>query len=100
VLMHLSNMVIEIYAMDTSLHRAAKTNASEICGSIVRTFINDAMHRLMFYASQTLPVIAEGEELQSQLSAIQRLLRWIPINTVQLRQHIAECLIDRGRYAL
>ena len=99
VLMHLSNMVIEIYAMDTSLHRAAKTNASEICGSIVRTFINDAMHRLMFYASQTLPVIAEGEELQSQLSAIQRLLRWIPINTVQLRQHIAECLIDRGRYA-
>ena len=99
VLMHLSDMVMEIYAMDTALRRAGKNNASEICGAIVRAFVNDAMHRLTFFASQILPAVAEGDALHTGLSAARRLLRWTPVNTVQLRQRIAEYLIDHGRYA-
>jgi alkylation response protein AidB-like acyl-CoA dehydrogenase len=99
VLMHLSNMVMEIYAMDTALHRAGKSNSSELSRAIVRTFINDAVHRLMFSASQVLASIGEGEGLQTQLSTVQRLLRWTPLNTIQLRHRIAEQLIEQGRYA-
>src|SRR5262249_11943883 len=99
VLMHLSNMVMEIYAMDTALHRADKSNSSELGGAIVRTFINDAMHRLIFSASQVLAAIDEGERLQTQLSTVRRLLRWMPLNTIQLRHRIAEQLIEQGRYA-
>jgi alkylation response protein AidB-like acyl-CoA dehydrogenase len=99
VLMHLSNMVMEIYAMDTALHRAGKSNASELSGAILRTFINDAMHRLIFSASQVLSAVDEGEGLQTQLSTVRRLLRWMPLNTIQLRHRIAEQLIEQGLYA-
>jgi len=99
VLMNLSNMVMEIYAIDTALCRVAKSNASEVSRPIVQTYINDAMSRLMFSATQTLAAVLDGAALRTQLSAVRQLLEWTPINTVQLRQRVAEYLIDAGRYA-
>ena len=99
VLMNLSNMVMEIYAIDTALCRVAKSNASEVSRPIVQTYINDAMSRLMFSATQTLAAVLDGAALPAQLSAVRQLLEWTPINTVQLRQRVAEYLIDAGRYA-
>lgn len=99
VLMNLSNMVMEIYAIDTALCRSGKSNSSEVSRPIVQTYINDAMSRLMFSATQTLAAVLDGAALQAQLSAVRQLLEWTPINTVQLRQRIAESLLDAGRYA-
>jgi butyryl-CoA dehydrogenase len=47
-----------------------------------------------------LAAVAEGDMLRAQLSAIRRLLRWTPVNTVRTRQRIADFMIERGRYAL
>ena len=99
VLMNLSNMVMEIYAIDTALCRVARSNASEVSRPMVQTYINDAMSRLMFSATQTLAAVLDGAALRAQLSAVRQLLEWTPINTVQLRQRVAEYLIDAGRYA-
>jgi alkylation response protein AidB-like acyl-CoA dehydrogenase len=100
VLMHLSNMVMDIFAMDTAILRLTKKNAAEPYTDIVRTFINDAMSRIEFAARQTLAAVSEGDTLRTQLAGIRRLLRWTPINTVKARQRIAEFLLDSNRYAL
>jgi hypothetical protein len=100
VLMHISNMVMEVFAMDTAIHRLKKRNASGPHADVTRTFINDAMSRVEFSAKQVLAAVAEGDTLRAQLAALRRLLRWMPVNTVKARQGIADFLIDTGRYAL
>ncbi len=91
VVMHLSNMVMEIYGMDTGVSRLAKAD-SEIQRDIVRTFINDAIVRVEISARQVLAASAEGSVLSARLAALHKLMRWEPINTVLTRQRIAEHL--------
>jgi len=100
VLMQLSNMVMEIFAMDTAVHRLRKKTASSVHDDVARTFINDAVGRVELSAKQVLAAVADGDALRAQLGALRRLLRWLPLNTVKTRQRIADFLIDNGRYAL
>ncbi len=100
VLMHLSDMVMEIFAMDTAIHRLVKKNSADPHLDVARTFINDAMVRIDFSARQVLAAIAEGDMLRAQLAGLRRLLRWTPLNTIKARQRIAEFLTDSNRYAL
>jgi hypothetical protein len=100
VLMHISNMVMEVFAIDTALHRLSKRSHSGPQLDVARTFINDAMSRVEFSAKQVLAASADGDALRAQLGALRRLLRWTPINTIKARQRIADFLTDHGRYAL
>ena len=100
VLMHISNMVMETYAMDTAVHRLMKNNLGDPRADVARTFLNDAMSRIDFSARQVLAAVAEGDALRTQLAALRRLLRWTPTNTVRARQKIADFLIESNRYAL
>jgi Acyl-CoA dehydrogenase, C-terminal domain len=98
VLMYISNMVMEVFAMDTALQRLMKNPGAEPQAHIVRVFINDAITRLEFAARQVLAATAEGDALRTQLAAIRRLFRWTPLNTIKARQRIADFVIDHGRY--
>src|SRR5262245_42129787 len=100
VLMHLSNMVMDVFAMDTAIHRLMKKDSSAPHADVTRVFINDAMNRVEFSARQVLAAVSEGDALRTQLAALRRLLRWMPVNTVKARQRIAEFLTDNGRYGL
>ena len=100
ILMHLSNIVAEIYAVETATQRVIKNNLRDPHTDVVRTFINDAMNRIDFSARQVLAAVADGDTLRTQLAALRRLIRWTPINTVRSRQRIAEFLIDSNGYAL
>ena len=100
ILMHLSNMVSETYAMDTAVQRLMKKKLQDPHTDVARTFINDAINRVDFSARQVLAATAEGDTLRTQLAALRRLIRWLPVNTVRTRQRIAEFLIDSDRYAL
>lgn len=97
VLIHLSNMVIDVYAMDTALARLTKKTSTDIHTAIVRTFINDAMSRLEFAGRQVLAAAADGDTLRTQLAALRRLFRWTPVNTVRTRRQIAEFLVENGK---
>jgi alkylation response protein AidB-like acyl-CoA dehydrogenase len=100
VLMLISNMVMEVFAIDTAIHRSMKKQSGPLHTEMTRTFINDSMSRIDFSAKQVLAAVADGDALRTQLAALRRLMRWTPINTVKSRQMIAESLIDAGRYAL
>ena len=100
ILMHVSNMAMETYAMDTAVQRLMKKGSTAVHTDIARTYINDAILRVEAAGKQALAAVSDGDNLRTQLSALRRLLRWSPVNTVQARQRIAEFLSDRGRYAL
>jgi alkylation response protein AidB-like acyl-CoA dehydrogenase len=100
----ISNMVIETFAMESALVRALKSmerpedERSQIQKAMVKVYINDAFERVEGFAKQALAAIAEGDTLRTQLSALKKLARFNPINTVALRRGIVDTVIKVGRY--
>ncbi len=102
----ISDMVIEIFLMESALLRALKLNArrgpeaSTVQQDIARTYIQDAMGRIELLARQALSALAEGDELRLHLAALRRLSKFTPMNTLAARRRIADALIQAGRYML
>jgi alkylation response protein AidB-like acyl-CoA dehydrogenase len=104
ILALLSDMAIEVFAMESVLLRALKSmggaadERAEIQKAMGRVYINDGFSRVEGSARQALAAIAEGDVLRTQLSALKKLTRYNPINTVALRREIADTVIRLGRY--
>jgi len=104
ILASISDMVIEVFAMESALLRAMKSmekfgyEKSEIQKVMVQVYVNDAFDRVEGFAKQALAAIAEGDTLRTQLSALKKLTRFTPVNTIALRRQIADAVIKIGRY--
>jgi alkylation response protein AidB-like acyl-CoA dehydrogenase len=100
----ISNMVIEIFAMESALLRATKSmekngdERADIQKAMVKVYVNDAFDRVEAFAKQAFTAIAEGDTLRTQLSALKKLTRFTPVNTIALRREIADSVIKIGRY--
>lgn len=100
----ISDMVIQVYAMESGLLRAMKTmgrpmeEKGQIQKAMAKVFIQDAFDRLDIFAKRALAGIAEGDTLRTQLSALKKLSRFTPVNTIALRREIADHVIKVGRY--
>jgi hypothetical protein len=100
----ISNIVIEVFAMESGLLRAMKTfekfgdEKSAIQKAMVKVHVNDGFGRVQDLAKQAFAAIAEGDILRTQLSALKKLTRFEPVNTVALRREIADSVIKIGRY--
>ena len=106
ILMHIADIIMEAYAMESAVLRASKINEekgaskAEIYINITRTFINDSIARIEFSDKQALAAITDGDELRTMLAALRRFTKYTPINTVKTRQAIADKLIDANKYSL
>jgi alkylation response protein AidB-like acyl-CoA dehydrogenase len=104
ILGSISDIVIEVFAMESALLRAMKTiekfgdEKSQIQKAMVKVYVNDAFDRVESFAKQALAAIAEGDTLRTQLSALKKLTRFTPVNTIALRREIADSVIKVGRY--
>ena len=100
----ISNIVIEVFAMESALLRAMKTmeksedERSRIQRAMVKVYVHDAFDRVEGLAKQAFAAIAEGDTLRTQLSALKKLARFTPVNTVALRRQIADSVIKVGKY--
>jgi len=100
----ISDMVIQVFAMESGLLRAMKTmgrpmdERGQIQRAMVKVFVNDAFERLEGFAKKALAAVAEGDTLRTQLSALKKLSRFTPVNTIALRREIADHVIKAGRY--
>jgi alkylation response protein AidB-like acyl-CoA dehydrogenase len=100
----ISNIVIEVFAMESALLRAMKSmeksadEKSELQKAMVKVYVNDSFDRVEGFAKQAFAAIAEGDILRTQLSALKKLTRFTPVNTVALRREIAESVIKVGKY--
>jgi alkylation response protein AidB-like acyl-CoA dehydrogenase len=104
ILGSISDMVIEVYAMESALLRAMKSmekleeERTQIQKAMAKVYINEGFNRIDAMTKQALAAIAEGDALQTQLSALRKLTRFTPVNTIALRREIADSVIKTGRY--
>lgn len=100
----LSDLAIELFAVESALLRALKTverdgeGAAESKSDMVKVYINDAFARVELLAREGLAAIEEGDTLWTQLSALKKLTRYTPLNTTRLRRAIATRIIDAEEY--
>ena len=104
ILASISDMVIEVFAMESALLRAMKSEEktgdekSKLQKAMVKVYLNDAFHRVETFARQAFAAIADGDILRTQLSALKKLARFTPVNTIALRREVADSVIKIGRY--
>jgi alkylation response protein AidB-like acyl-CoA dehydrogenase len=102
----IADMVIETYAMESAVLRAQKIveHSSEAAAALpiamTRVYLTQAMEKIEAAAKKVIAAVAEGDMLRTQLAILRRLAKHEPFNTVELRQQIAQKMIERGKYSL
>jgi alkylation response protein AidB-like acyl-CoA dehydrogenase len=100
----LSNLVMEVYAMESVLLRTLKKlgrSAPAACATemaAARAYIFAAADRMEFDARRALARIAEGDTLRTQLAVLRRFLRRTPPDTIELVRQVADRALELNRY--
>jgi alkylation response protein AidB-like acyl-CoA dehydrogenase len=99
----LANIVMDVYAMESSLRRAQKAAASgghaaALMADATRAFSYDAMDRIEKEARTALAATVEGDTLVTQLAALRRFAKHAPMDTVALRRRLADAVLAQDRY--
>ena len=100
----LSNMVMEIYAMESSLLRAQKAaaakgeSATQTMIDAARVFIHDAAERVEHEAKRAIAAVNEGDMLTTQMAVLKRFGKRAAVNTVALRRSVAAAVQAQDRY--
>ncbi|MGH9768321.1 MAG: acyl-CoA dehydrogenase family protein [Blastocatellia bacterium] len=96
-----ADIVIEAYAIESSLLRAEKMIANrgeEVCKAAIdmaRVYTSEAADRAALSARNLSASLGRPEKLYA---AFERLAPQTPINTIQARRNIADAMIEAGRY--
>jgi alkylation response protein AidB-like acyl-CoA dehydrogenase len=100
----LSNMVMEIYAMESCLLRAQKAaatrgdGATSVMQDAARVFIADAMERVEHDAKRAIAAVNEGDMLTTQMAVLKRFGKRATVDTIALRRHVAAAVQAQDRY--
>jgi len=100
----LANIVMEVYAMESSLLRAQKAAASrgEAASSVMidaaRVFITDAAERVDHEAKRAIAAVHEGDMLTTQMAVLKRFGKRPAVDTIALRRRIAAAVQSQDRY--
>jgi alkylation response protein AidB-like acyl-CoA dehydrogenase len=100
----LSNIVMEIYAMESSLLRAQKAAkgkgqaAAQPMIDAARVFISDAAERAEHEAKRAIAALHEGDMLTTQMSVLRRFAKRAPVDTIALRRNVAAAVQSQDRY--
>jgi len=100
----LSNVVMEIYAMESCLLRAQKAGASKGASALqtmidaARVFIADAAERVEHEAKRAISAVHEGDMLTTQMAVLKRFGKRAPVDTIALRRRVASAVQSQDRY--
>ena len=104
VLALISDMIIEVFAMESGLLRALKSidrvgeEKAKLYINAVKVYVNDMVLKIEAWAKQAMARVEEAEPLRTQLMAIKKLCRYQPIDTIALRREIAERVTEIEGY--
>jgi alkylation response protein AidB-like acyl-CoA dehydrogenase len=97
VLIQAADMLIDVYAADSVLLRGL-TAATPLHEAAVRVFVHDASWRVERAARGALAASVRGDELPPLLRALRQFLEIPPLDTVALRQQLADAVVERRVY--
>jgi hypothetical protein len=103
IIMNLSDIIMEVFAMESSLLRSRKlaaassgANAADACA----VYLRDAIARVELSSRTVLSACAQGEELRRNLSRLRGYASHDPVNAIALRRQIAGRLLASERYTV
>ena len=102
----IADMTIETYAMESAVLRAQKIVESKgeasaaLPVAMTRVYLSQAFEKVESAARKIIAAVADGDMLRTQLAILRRLAKYEPFNTIELRQQIAQKMIERGKYTL
>jgi hypothetical protein len=100
----LSDMVMEIYAMESALLRAQKAAAtkgeaaSTVMIDATRVFIADAIERVEHEAKRALAAVHDGDMLTTQMAVLKRFGKRAAVDTIAARRRVAAAVQAQDRY--
>jgi alkylation response protein AidB-like acyl-CoA dehydrogenase len=102
----IADMTIETYAMESAVLRAQKIvqvkgeAAAALPIAMTRVYLSQAFEKIESAAKKVIAAVADGDMMRTQLAILRRLGKYEPFNTIELRQQIAQRMIERGKYTL
>ncbi len=104
VLAKISEIIIEIFAMESGLLRTQKIIARD--GEekakhqieAVKVYVDEMIPQIELWAKQLVAYVEEGDMLRTQFAGIKKLARYQPIDSIRLKKSIAARIIDLEAY--
>ncbi len=103
VSMNLADIIMETFAMESTLLRARKLTASAkttIAAQICSVLLRDAMARIEIAARNVLGTCSQPEALEDHISVLRKLAAYSLIDATAARRAIAARVLARERYAV
>ncbi|MCM2249467.1 MAG: acyl-CoA dehydrogenase family protein [Geothrix sp.] len=102
---HISNLLLELYAMESAVVRAEKMAASghrwaTLARDMAEVYAQEAWNRVQSEARMLAGELATGETLNALLAELLAMHAPVPLPLSTLRNRIAQALIDQGRYPI
>lgn len=104
ILMHLADMLIEIYAAESSLLRTQKLvsiQGEENCSyriDLSRIYLYYALDQVLIAGKQAIYAFAEGDELRMMMLGLKRYTKAEPFNLKEARRRVADAMIKENHY--
>jgi len=104
ILAAISDMVIEIFAMDSTVLRTQKLierngeAQSQLAIAMTQVSLARSMDKIESAARKVVADVAEGDMLRTQLVILRRLFKYEPYNVIALTQQIANRITEAGKY--
>ena len=103
IVMNISDIVMEVFAMESSLLRSRKlaasvkgTNAADMCA----VFLREGMDRVEASARNVIGNCSVGHALQENMATLRGFANYDPLDGVALRRNIAGRLLAAGHYTV
>jgi hypothetical protein len=102
---HISNLLLELYAMESAVVRAGKMAASghrwaALARDMAEVYAQEAWNRVQSEARMLAGELATGEVLNALLAELLAMHAPVPLPLSALRNRISQALIDQGRYPI
>jgi alkylation response protein AidB-like acyl-CoA dehydrogenase len=102
----LADILIEAYVAESAVLRTQKLiaqkgeAASALPIAMTQVYLSQAMDKIESAAKRVIAAVAEGDMLRTQTAILRRLLKYDPINTIGLKQQIANRVMEAGKYVI
>ncbi len=101
VVMNISDIIMEVFAMESTLLRARKlaasgkgTNAADMCA----VFLRDAMDRIETSSRNVIGNCSSANSLRGNMTSLSGFADYAPLDAITLRRNIARRLLNAGGY--
>ena len=104
ILMHIADMMIEIYVLESSLLRTEKLiglhgeEASELYVSMTKLYMHEAIQKIKNHGDEAVACFTEGDELKVMMMGMKRFTKFNPVNTKELRRSIAAKMVAENKF--